>query len=181
MNDIIQKCISLETQLSKYKLWGSLIPQKSFYSNLRKVLSQTDWDILRRFVYKKDNYKCHICGQSDIRLEAHEEWIYDYKKFIQKLDTINALCKLCHLNKHLGFANILINKGELDRNSLIKHWCKVNKTEKEDFVIYSFQVKMLWSLRNTFNWTIKDFNDKIISKGYKIDLIYYGSKEMIKK
>ncbi len=165
---IIQECILLEKQLSKYKLWGNLVPKKSFYANLRKVISKKDWDILRKLVYKKDSYKCYICGQTNIRFEAHEEWTYNYGEAIQKLDTINALCKLCHLNKHLGYASILIKKGELDENSLIQHWCMVNGVKKEKFREYSNQVIRLWNLKNTFDWTIVDFYGKIISKDTKI-------------
>ncbi len=29
-NEVIEKCLSLEKELSKYKLWGNLIPKKSF-------------------------------------------------------------------------------------------------------------------------------------------------------
>jgi len=60
-------------------LWGNLIPKKSFYANLRSVLTKKQWDILRKLAYKKDLYKCSICDKKDVELEAHEDWEYNYE------------------------------------------------------------------------------------------------------
>ncbi len=81
----IQECKHLEKSLSKYKLWADMVPQDSFFKNLRTVFSKRKWDIIRKAVYKKDGYKCYICGVENDYLEAHEEWKYYYKKYIQKL------------------------------------------------------------------------------------------------
>ena len=174
--DIIKECQSLEQELSKYKLWGNLIPKGSFYANLRKVLTRNQWDSLRNLVYEKDFYKCFICGIAGVTLEAHEHWIYDYERSIQKLYDVNALCKLCHLNTHLGQAIILTREGKLDFQELIKHWCNINEEEKVSFKSYQLEVFKLWNLRNQFEWKIMDKNNKNIFK----DLSYNELIESLK-
>lgn len=166
---IIEECQLLEQALSKYKLWGNLIPRGSFYANLRKVLTKTQWDFLREFVYKRDSYKCFICGTSGVRLEAHEHWKYDYHHSTQRLHDINALCRMCHLNNHLGLAKILMKEGKLNLQELIEHWCNVNGEKKENFTSYQEKVFRLWELRNQFEWKIVDKNEKDIFDGLNLD------------
>jgi len=161
---IIKECQSLEKELSKYKLWGNLIPKGSFYANLRKVLKKNEWDSLRNLVYEKDSYKCFICGISGVKLEAHEHWKYDYEHSIQKLHDINALCRMCHLNNHLGLASILSRQGKLDQRDLVEHWCNINGIKRVNFKNYQEKVKRLWNLRNQFEWKIVDKNNKDIFK-----------------
>jgi len=165
MMDIIKKCQDLELELSKYKLCASLIPKGSFFANLRKILKREQWDLIRRFVYKKDSYKCFICGKSGIRLEAHEHWDYDYENSIQKLQNINALCKMCHLNIHLGLAFILVEGGKICKYELREHWCSVNKEDLINFKNYRIKVNILWMFRNQFKWKIVDKNNKNIFEG----------------
>jgi len=164
MTDIIKECQSLEAELSKYKLWASLIPKGSFFANLRKALTKKQWDSLRKFVYEKDSYRCFKCGESGVKLEAHENWKYNYKNSIQKLHDVNALCKMCHLNNHLGLAAILAREGKLDQHKLAEHWCKINQVEKTSFRDYQEKVWRLWELRNQFEWKIVDKNNKDIFK-----------------
>ena len=137
---IIKKCESLEKELSKYKLWADLVPRSNFFKNFRDVFSQKEWDILRKEVYKKDNYKCSICGKEDIRLEAHENWKYDYQQSIQKLISVDALCYMCHRNKHLGHSGILIREGKLNQEELISHWAKINNVNIKQFREYKVKV-----------------------------------------
>ena len=174
--DIIEECQSLEQELSKYKLWGSLIPKGSFYANLREVLTKSQWDSLRNLVYEKNSYRCFICGITGVTLEAHEHWKYDYKNSIQKLHDVNALCRLCHLNNHLGLAAKLVRKGKLDQRKLAEHWCKINQEEITSFRYYQKRVKRLWELRNQFEWKIVDKNNKEIFK----DLDYNKLMESLK-
>jgi len=163
-NKIIKECQSLEKELSKYKLCGNLIPKSSFYANLRKVLTKNQWDSLRNFVYEKDSYKCFICGIPGVTLEAHEHWKYNYETSIQKLHDVNALCRLCHLNNHLGLATILAREGKLDGRKLVEHWCKINQAKKASFNSYEEKVKRLWELRNQFELKIVDKNNQDIFK-----------------
>jgi len=171
-NDIIEVCHSLEKELSKYKLHANMVPEKAFKANLRKILPKNEWDILRRAVYKKDSHKCYICGQKNIRLEAHEKWKYIYERSIQKLQDINGLCSLCHLNIHLGYAG---NKNRKEREELIQHWCNVNVKNKKDFFNYFKNTWELWELRNKFDWVIVDGNNKPIIN-VKLDELFKSLK-----
>ncbi len=112
---------------------------------------------------------CSICDKKNVRLEAHEDWEYDYENSIQKLNDIKALCRMCHLNSHLGFSRILIREGKLKAGELIGHWCKVNNEREEKFKEYEGIVFNLWSLRNKFNWKIVDKNGHNIYRGLHFD------------
>jgi len=165
---MMKKIVSIEKRLSKLKLWANLIPKNSFFDNLRHIFTNEEWDIIRKFVYKRDDYKCNICKQEEIKLEAHEEWVYNYKEETQKLNNIISLCSLCHFNKHLGFAEILIKEKKLTKKSLIKHWGWINQEKEENFDSYRDRVFELWNLKNVIKWKITSFDGNLISN--KIDL-----------
>lgn len=119
---------------SEIKLEIELVPASAFYSNLRSILDKSDWDILRRLVYKKANYKCEICGGigKEHPVECHEVWNYNDRDFnielltdeeitdtiynkvvrVQKLSHCQAICPDCHQAKHIGLAQI---KGNGER------------------------------------------------------------------
>lgn len=160
----VQECIRLEKYLSKYELWADMVPKSSHYKNLRSAFSRKEWDIIKKAVYKKDGYKCSICGVENVRLEAHEEWKYNYKKFVQKLVAINTLCFYCHQNKHLGHAFILADEGKLDRERLLSYWSVINNKPLESSRDYFIKILRLWELRNNFDWIIVDNKDKEITK-----------------
>lgn len=104
------------------KLKIELIPQQCWGKNCRTLLSTKDWDILRKHIYLKNNYKCQICGDVGKRhpVECHEVW--KYKKGRQKLIALEALCPMCHQAKHIGRA---IQSENFKR--VFKHFKKVNK------------------------------------------------------
>src|SRR5258708_31337818 len=95
------------------KLTIELVPQTSWYSNLRKVLSQSEWDKIRTKAYADYGNKCGICGATG-RLNCHEIWQYDGQRRAQKLIGFIALCDLCHHLKHIGLASHLLRQGKLD-------------------------------------------------------------------
>jgi hypothetical protein len=108
----------------KLKLVPNPIPPESHGKNLRSILPTEDWDLLRSDCYIKAEYLCEIChGKGRAHpVECHEEWELDYKKKIQKLVALQALCPNCHLVKHIGRA---AKTGKFER--AFKHFCKVNK------------------------------------------------------
>ena len=83
------------------KLTLDLIPQSAFYKNVRSEVSKSEWDKIRKEVYKKAGYICEICGKKD-RLDAHEIFEYDEINNIQKLIGLVALCRL-NINNVLDF------------------------------------------------------------------------------
>jgi len=166
----IDKCKTLEKKFSQYKLWGNLVPEKTFNINLRKVLSKEEWEILRKAVYKKANYECYICGASTPNLEIHKEWLYDYNSSIQQLNEINALCDLCYLNKHPDRKH--------DKAKSILHWSLVNNEAYNNFEKYEKLVRELRDLRNNFDWKVIDHLGNDITKGVKLyDLLKLVAKD----
>jgi hypothetical protein len=88
---------------------------------------------LRRQVYKQYKYHCGVCNAGNTTMYCHEIWRYDDETWTQKLTGFIALCKMCHHCKHLGHANILAQKGELDYEQVVQHFMRVNQCSREDF------------------------------------------------
>lgn len=105
----------------EYKLNFELVPDACWGSNLRNILSKTEWDFLKKDAKERSNGRCAICGKKTQRLDAHEKWSYDREKGIQKLEDIIAVCKDCHSVIHIGFTQL---KGDIERAE--KHFMKVN-------------------------------------------------------
>ena len=138
----------------KRKLNINLIPETSFYNNLRSLFPKEEWDLIRRECYKKANYVCEICGENGLEqgynwpVECHELWDFS-KRGIQKLIRLIALCPLCHKCQHLGFAQI---EGTYDIAKA--HYILVNKiTKKEaDHDIYLAFEK--WTEDSQITWDL---------------------------
>lgn len=82
------------------KLEIELLPRGAWGNNLRELLPQDDWNILRRACYAKTKNRCAICGKTTDILHAHEVWRFDSEKKTQTLTDILALCPACHGVKH---------------------------------------------------------------------------------
>lgn len=80
----------------------NLIPVTCWNRNVRTILGKEVWDKVRRKVYRVANYRCEICGGKGDKwpVECHEEWVF--KDGVQVLDSLIALCPLCHKAKHFG-------------------------------------------------------------------------------
>lgn len=114
------------------KLEINLVPKTCFYKNVRQILTDKQWKIICSQVYSKYYYQCAICydvGENH-PVEGHEIWAYDDKNHIQILKDIIALCPMCHLTVHFGFAQIQ-GKGEKALFHLMKinSWTR-NKADK---------------------------------------------------
>lgn len=135
------------------KLKIELVPSTSWYDNLRKKTSKTEWDKIRKQSYADANHKCAICG-ADGRLNCHEIWEYDDKTHIQKLTGFIALCNNCHMIKHIGFAGIQASKGLLDMEKLIEHFMKVNNCNREVFEKHLEEAFAQWRERSKHEWQV---------------------------
>jgi len=103
------------------KLNFELVPTGTWYKNLRSILSQEEWDIVRKDAYNRANGKCMICEKNASILDAHETWRYDEDTHIQKLVDVRAVCQDCHRTIHIGLAAI---NGHLEE--AFKNYCEVN-------------------------------------------------------
>src|SRR5690242_6509626 len=50
-----------EPQEASFSLTIELVPQPCWYSNMRKAVTRSTWDTLRRQVYAQYHHRCGIC------------------------------------------------------------------------------------------------------------------------
>lgn len=133
------------------KLSIELIPQTTFFKNLRSLLTPEEWDKIRKGCYKKANYKCEICEGKGPKhpVECHETWEYDEENGIQKLVGLIALCPDCHEVKHIGYATIRGRQAQA-----VAHFCKINECTQEDAEDYMESVMETWSNRSEMEWQL---------------------------
>lgn len=98
-------------------LFVDLIPSSCWFTNVRSCVAPSDWDRLRRMIYRRANQKCEACGvgrepDAGTCLEAHERWHYDAATQVQRLMRLVCLCTWCHEATHFGFAEV---RGHRDR------------------------------------------------------------------
>jgi hypothetical protein len=150
-----------------------LVPRTSWFSNVRELISQSEWDQVRKAIYQKANYLCEICGGRGKKwpVECHEIWLYDDKNRIQKLSGLIALCPSCHEVKHIGLAGV---RGRADIAEA--HLIEVNSWTRKQAEEYLEKVKAVWRKRSHHNWTIdftwleEQFGIRVASKTQKQDL-----------
>jgi hypothetical protein len=133
--------------VSGFKLRIELVPSTSWYSNLRNNAKVGVWDVIRHKAYAEAGCKCCICGSVE-KLFCHEVWLYDDDGHMQKLGGFEALCELCHMVKHIGYAGLFYE----DFNSLIRHFMNVNGCSFEDFRLARSLAFEIWEARSEFEW-----------------------------
>lgn len=86
------------------KLTPLLLPSSTWGVNLRNLLGKK-WHPLARQIYKRDSYKCRLCGGKGHRhpVECHEEWQLNEKERTLTLVGFISLCPKCHMVQHAGF------------------------------------------------------------------------------
>jgi len=139
-----------------FKLGIELIPETTWYKNLRNSVPKDVWDRIRSDCYKTAGHKCEVCI-SPGKLNCHEVWEFDIKRNIQRLKKFIALCDLCHNIKHIGLVNVKVSRGELSKNyydTLVAHFMKVNGASKEDFDRHCSEAYCLWELRSKKRWKL---------------------------
>lgn len=139
----------------KIKLGVELVPKTCHYSNVRTTLKPKEWDTIRFISYQLANNKCEICGQTGLeqgyghRVECHEIWEYNDKKFTQKLIGVISLCPLCHQVKHIGRANAMGKQADVFKQlETVNKWNHKQVVEHvaESFETYYERSKHEWLL-----------------------------------
>lgn len=130
-------------------LYVDLVPKSTWYSNLRKVMTEDQWGRVRRFVYKRAGHVCEICGGTGPKwpVEAHERWVFE--SGVQKLVGVQALCPDCHQVTHYGLAEMQ-GYGE----KAIKHLMKVNGWKRKKAEKHIQKQFVLWNERSTQDWKL---------------------------
>lgn len=133
------------------KLSIELVPASSFFTNLRSLLTKSQWNSIRKAVYKQADYKCEICGNKSKPhpVECHEKWEYDDITKTQSLVGLIALCRDCHQVKHIGFAAV---SGRLDK--AINHFVKINQISKEQALECIENCFYIWEIRSQSSWSL---------------------------
>ena len=134
------------------RLTVELIPKSAWGANVRAIVSDEEWNAIRRSVYDSANRACEICGWTSgrgRRLECHEHWSYDYVRGSLKLVRMIALCSACHEVKHIGLAEV---RGYLDRAK--SHLAEVNGWTDEQVELHLASQIEVWHRRSAVSWAL---------------------------
>lgn len=134
------------------KLTAELVPSTVWFSSLYRLMPKETWNSIRDDIIKRNGRKCQICCETEGTMNLHEIWQYDDVNQIQKLKGFILLCRMCHHVKHIGLAGILANKGKLDYDEVMKHFCKVNDCSEKDFEKHVDESFETWRKRSGHNW-----------------------------
>ena len=141
--------------MDKLLLTIELVPESSWYNNVRSKVSPKIWDIIRRKCYDEAHNRCEICGNTSKNqglkhdVECHEIWQYDDENHIQELTGFIALCNHCHLCKHPGFAE---KKGSI--HIVIMHLMRINKMKQGHVLKILDDAMIIWRNRSKYQWTV---------------------------
>jgi len=142
------------TKKNNAKLTLNLIPVTSWWKSARSKIKKSEWDTIRKKVYQQASYICEICGVKNVRLDCNEVWEYQNNK--QILVRLEAICRLCHLSQHMGFASVIGRGWEAK-----EHLKKVNNWSEEQTIIYIQEKFEEWEKRNKIEWVLDiSFLDK---------------------
>ena len=133
-----------------------LIPSTSWFTNVRSLLPEEEWDLVRRAVYRRARYRCEVCdGRGggpegpNHPVECHEVWTYDDEHHVQRLEGLVALCPACHRVKHLGLASV---NGRYDE--ALQHLASVNGWPLPEAERYARSAFARWEERSQHPWKV---------------------------
>ena len=96
-------------------------------------LSTSQWDSVRKLVYKRADYRCQLCGDSYVKLNAHHSF-YDRSLMAWEypLGSMIALCDPCHSKAAHGNPDEAIRQATEDERSA----SEVTKQVDQNFLAY---------------------------------------------
>lgn len=98
---------------NEIKLHADMLPPSTHNSNLRGILSWSQWARLSSDTSYAAGGVCEICGEQSFgphgksqRPDCHELWVFERGDgvYVQRLERLIALCKACHAVQHAGLA-----------------------------------------------------------------------------
>jgi 5-methylcytosine-specific restriction endonuclease McrA len=134
------------------RLTIELVPKTCWFSNVRNHVSDQEWKAISRQVSCGALNRCQICsGRSPTgaRVECHEVFSYHEEARTQKLVSLVALCRPCHLVKHIGWAQI---KGH--EPAALVQLAAVNGWTPEQCADYVDEAFALWRKRSENQWNV---------------------------
>ena len=149
----LQSFIGEDRNFGGSNLYVDLIPSSCWFTNVRYCVRPRDWDVIRKIVYERTDYKCECCQidciKEKIPIEAHERWDYDFTTGTQKLVRLIGLCKRCHQSTHFGFAKICGKEEEASTH--IKKIRNFNLEELKEHIDTAWSI---WVERNQYEWKL---------------------------
>jgi hypothetical protein len=135
-------------------LFVDLIPETSWFTNVRSAVEPRDWERLRQMVYRRAGYRCEACGaaedrQRGVRMEAHERFTYDAPAGVQRLARLICLCGWCHTATHMGFAGVRGVQDEATAHLMAV--TGMNPTEASQHIDEAFT---RWERRSAIRWRV---------------------------
>lgn len=134
------------------KLKIELVPKTAHYANFRNAVNRSAWEKIARETKESQSNKCGICGDQEHRLNCHEIWEYDDSNFIYTLVGFMSLCGYCHAVKHMGLTKIQAEKGLVDLDAVIEHFCKVNGCTRSEYQEHSKEAFVEYHARSQYEW-----------------------------
>jgi hypothetical protein len=141
----------LLAQHGNLKLQIELVPRSCWLANVRRNVTQTQWNKIRNPVYEAANNRCEICGEQGERyaVDCHEVWFYNDTTLTQELEFFQALCPMCHEVKHIGFAGI---RGNGER--AFDRFMRINELDEERAREIKRTVFKQWKIRSKQSWKL---------------------------
>jgi hypothetical protein len=103
--------------------------------NYKKQLEDEKWQIKRRKILQRDNFKCTICGYEDNLHVHHLYYVYFKKAWQYPNDALITLCGRCHKKWHeehdLEFRDDIYSKKSKKYNAPLKNNIKKKKEKKK--------------------------------------------------
>lgn len=141
------------------RLYPDLLPENVWGSNLRGILTRTEWDRLRILVCERAENVCEVCGRAGYdpesgrrrRPDCHELWSFELHgdQFVQRLAGLIALDPDCHRVQHIGLAGI---KGEM--HLVRRRLAEVNGWEAEVSQAAIEEAVTIYRQRASFHWDL---------------------------
>jgi hypothetical protein len=137
----------------RLKLTIELVPSTSWFTNLRSLMTERQWDFVRQACYVKARHRCEICNGRGAKhpVECHEVWEYDDKRNTQTLLRTIALCPDCHKVKHIGL-QMKIGMHAFERS--LTHFMHVNELTAEQAEEYVMMAFAQHHARSQREWTL---------------------------
>lgn len=135
----------------KQELTIELVPETSWFTNVRSLVPTAEWDRIRKKAYTAAGYQCEICGGVGPKwpVECHEIWDYDDEAHTQTLRGLIALCPSCHHVKHIGLAGVL-GRGDQAK----RHLASVNGWTLKQANNYIKAAFAQWTARSKHEWDV---------------------------
>lgn len=142
-----------------------MVPAPLWGRNLRSMLPQEHWDIVRRHAYEAAGKRCRICGGRgpEWPVEADEAWEYDDEKLTHTLKGVIALCPDCHHVRHWG--KTAADGGEEEAFAKLMAVNRWSRATAEEAVAFAYEQ---WERRSDRTWT-SDFSWVTRTHGIALD------------